>query len=99
METTMILRPPGTEMIRNRTLDFMRKTGNRNGDRPSRFHVPGKCVEEQIISPKVHVRIDGYDDIKEVGCKWQRPRIGVNGEDTILDPGVSDSVKILRSAE
>src|ERR1700680_1759180 len=86
-------------MLGNGAIDLLHQPSTGTSHLAPWLHKPGQVVQVQIVGSVVDEGIDRNNGVKEVNCEWQGPRIGVNWEHAIIDPGISDSQSVFRDVK
>src|SRR5262245_21319675 len=99
MQAPEILGPPLPEMFGNGVVELVHQSSAGNSERTRGFYEASQVVQIGVIGPVVREGIDGDDGVKEFIGEWQRPGLGVDREDPILDAGVTNPLNVLGGAE
>ncbi len=82
-------------MLGNGAIDLLQKPGTGDSNLALWLYKPGQVIQVKIVCPVVDDGINTNNGVKEINPEWQGPRIGVNREHSIPDPGIPDSLSVL----
>src|SRR4030095_12794491 len=99
MQAPDILSPPLAQALRNGPYDFLHQSGTCNSHLAPGLHQPGEVAQVQVVCPVIKERIDAHDGIEEFCGKRKRPRIRMDREYAVFDPGIADPSDVLRGTE
>src|SRR5439155_6452565 len=86
-------------MLGRSPLDFSHQPSTGNSHWAARLHKPCEVVQVQIIRPVVRKAIDAHDSVEELSGERQRPGVRMNRKHAVFDPGIPNTLHVLRGAE
>src|SRR5439155_12411382 len=90
----LILNPPLAKVRGNRAVHLAHQSGAGDPDRAARLDEPGEVAQVQVVRAVIDEGIDGDDGVEEFRGERQRPRVGVDGKDPVLDAGIPDALEV-----
>ena len=91
--------PPLGQVPGDRVVNLAQEPGQGDAHRTARLDEPGEVVQVQVVRAVVHEGVDGHDGVEESLGERQRPGVGADREDAVLDAGVPNPLDVLRGAE